>query len=230
MFPYPIPRQLSYEHIAVSAAEFFHETPWLNVPIHRRGEIMVEPLYPRGGLLGGSSKPSKLAALAAARKKKQEEEKAASGPVSVDAHPDKEPDRAVALLDRLNIKGRAKEDTPPSPGSPKQPGGLLKSKSAQIRYPVRRKKSSSPPPVQRQEEPSGPISEPSTIVEILDLRAPPSTFAATMIGASQPRSPEGSMFSLPYAHQKVFTNANPFAGPSPDDIVTNARAKGARRA
>ena len=195
---------------------------------------MVEPLYPRGGLLGGSSKPSKLAALAAARKKKQEEERAASGPASADAHPDKEPDRAVALLDRLNIKGKAKENAPPSPRSSEQPGGLLKSKPAQTRYPVRRKKSPSPPPVQRQNEPSGPIPEPSTIVEIPNLRAPPSTFAATMIGAShtefQPRSPEGSMFSLPYAHEKVFTNANPFAGPSPDDIVTNAQAKGARRA
>jgi len=218
--------------MAVSAAEFFHETPWLNVPIHRHGEIMVEPLYRRGGLLGGSSKPSKLASLAAARKKKQDEEKAASGPASAGAHSDKEPDRAVALLDRLNIKGKAKENVPPSLGSSEQPGRLLKSKSAQTRYPVRRKRS--PPPVQRQEEPSNPVSEPSTIVEIPDLRAPPSTFAATMIGAShmefQPRSPEGSMFSLPYVHEKVFTNANPFAGPSPDDIVTNAQAKGARRA
>ena len=195
---------------------------------------MVEPLCPRGGLLGGSSKPSKLAALAAARKKKQEEEKAALGPANADAHPDKEPDRAVALLDRLNIKGKVKENAPPSLGSSEQPGGLLKSKSAQTRYPVRRKKSPSPPPIQRQEDPSGPVSEPSTVVGIPDLRAPPSTFAATMIGAShmefQPRSPEGSTFSLSYAYDEVFTNANPFAGPSPDDIVTNAQAKGVRRA
>src|SRR5947207_10758761 len=65
-----------------SAAEFFRDSPWLNIPPHRKGEILVESLYPRGGLKGGSSsssrtpplntasgKMSKLAALAAARKK-----------------------------------------------------------------------------------------------------------------------------------------------------------------
>ncbi|OCL09549.1 hypothetical protein AOQ84DRAFT_338766 [Glonium stellatum] len=230
LFPYPIPRQSSYKHVAVSAAEFFNDTPWLNVPIHRRGEIIVEPLYPRGGLLGGSSKPSKLAALAAARKRKQREDGVASVPDNADTSHDKEPDRAVALLDRLSLKDRAKEKAPPSLGSSEQPEELSKKKPRQTRYPVRRKKSPSPPPVQRREEPSGPIPEPSAAIEIPDLRAPPSTFAAAMIGANrmepQPRPLRGSMFSLPYIHNGWFTNANAFAGPSPDDIVMNAQAKG----
>src|ERR1700709_1407075 len=65
-----------------SFAEFFKDSPWLNIPPERQ-TIFLAPLYPRGGLLGGSSdgtpKMSKLQALAAARKKKAQEQKTSRG-------------------------------------------------------------------------------------------------------------------------------------------------------
>ena len=88
----------SHCSVRLSASEFFKDCPWLNIPPERRGEILVEPLYPRGGLLGGSStqgggKPSKLAALAASRRKKENEKQPVSSANS-----------AVAILDRLGRK------------------------------------------------------------------------------------------------------------------------------
>lgn len=85
-------------NIRLSASEFFKDCPWLNIAPERRGEILVEPLYPHGGLLGGASsqgdgKPSKLAALAAARRKKENEKQPASSSNS-----------SVAILDRLGRK------------------------------------------------------------------------------------------------------------------------------
>lgn len=56
---------------------FFSDMPWLDVPQHRT-TTFLEPIRPRGGLLGGGDgapKMSKLQALAAARKKKTEEKK-----------------------------------------------------------------------------------------------------------------------------------------------------------
>lgn len=58
-----------------SAASFFIDMPWNNIPTHRR-TVFIAPPRPRGGLLGGSSggpKMSKLQALAAARKKRTQE-------------------------------------------------------------------------------------------------------------------------------------------------------------
>ena len=70
---YPAPPSTAH----FSAADFFRDCPWLNIPSHRKSEILIEPLYPRLGLLGGApengGKLSKLAALAAARKKKEGE-------------------------------------------------------------------------------------------------------------------------------------------------------------
>lgn len=62
-----------------TAKEFFRDCPWLRIPADREAEILIEPLYPRLGLLGGSSsagdggKMSKLAALAAKRRQKENE-------------------------------------------------------------------------------------------------------------------------------------------------------------
>lgn len=111
-----------------SAREFFKDSPWLNVPADRRADILIEPLHPPLGLLGGASegrgKTSKLAALAAARKKKESHtqtqtqttngggvenpagslDTAAAPPVG--ETPEQETNRSLALLDRLVTNGR----------------------------------------------------------------------------------------------------------------------------
>ena len=102
--PYPCYHALS---APFSAKDFFHDTPWLNVPPHRRGEILIEPLYPSAGLLGGSSssgagKVSKLAALAAKRKQRDAEKKAAAGKENVNNSAQSSP--SLALLGRLGAR------------------------------------------------------------------------------------------------------------------------------
>ena len=93
---FPVPTLLAHE--PMNATDFFSDTPWGNVPPHRLGDITILPQYPRGGLLGGSSK---LAALAAARKKKQEAAKMSSEGSSQSVEAQSETDKAISLLDRL---------------------------------------------------------------------------------------------------------------------------------
>ncbi|PGH27701.1 translation elongation factor Tu [Polytolypa hystricis UAMH7299] len=104
-----------------SAVDFFKDSPWLNIPAHRRAEILVEPLYPRLGLLGGApeggGKMSKLAALAAARKKRESEKKMANGSPSSAESPSQTPEEeprstSISLLDRLGSGGRSSSQLP----------------------------------------------------------------------------------------------------------------------
>ncbi|KAF2193014.1 hypothetical protein K469DRAFT_693090 [Zopfia rhizophila CBS 207.26] len=220
---YPIPDVM--DHVPLSAAEFFRDTPWLNVPTHRLGEITVEPLFPRGGLLGGSSKPSKLAALAAARKKKQEEAKNATSTSTDPGDMKAEADKAVALLDRLSVK--SKESASPSSALVQpQP---VEQKSAQSKYPSR-KRSQTPTTAFQESETPTPEPETSAPVEIPHLRAGPSMFASTLCGITplpvKRQHLDSTSFPLPYTSTRGFTDTNPFTGPSPDDIVLSARVKG----
>ncbi|KAI4195942.1 MAG: hypothetical protein LQ350_006876 [Teloschistes chrysophthalmus] len=232
----------------LSAADFFADAPWLSVPIERRGEILIEPLYPRGGLLGGSPTPSvpktsKLAALAAARKKKEHEKKDTSGVQSANT--------SVSLLNKLDNKshnpetsGAANEST----SSKSEITALVLAqrppKASQPRkYPIRRRES-------LRAESSGRGASETSATQIDDASDPvpqaqaplaptakPSTFALTVLGRSQDpqlllaESFESLAFTLPPPSQ---TNAktNPFAGPSPDDVVTKAQSssKGATAA
>ncbi|EER41538.1 elongation factor Tu [Histoplasma capsulatum H143] len=118
--PYPVPMCPE----PFSAADFFKDSPWLNIPTRRRADILIEPLYPRLGLLGGaqetSGKVSKLAALAA-RKRKESERKAAAEAVSggvvtgsetSDGTQNQQRKSRVSLLDRLAVDGKAQEALP----------------------------------------------------------------------------------------------------------------------
>lgn len=93
----------------VSAAGFFDDCPWFQIPLDRQADLILEPLYPRlRGLLGGNpaaaaGKMSKLAALAAARKKK-EAEQASSGQTGTG-----QTSVGTSALDRLNAAGRQTE-------------------------------------------------------------------------------------------------------------------------
>ncbi|KAJ9640515.1 hypothetical protein H2199_006054 [Coniosporium tulheliwenetii] len=176
------------------------DTPWLQLPEHRRGNISLEPVIPQLRLLGGSSKPSsKLAALAAARKKKEEEKRAAAPTTDTSAQL---PDRAISLLDRLGSKA--------SGGSCTEKNAPLSAPSSHVLeqarprpYPVRPKKEPSTSRLEESKETVPPAPEATKPEPLLDMKAEPSTFARIMVGphdsshGSQNRSKEGSFFSVP---------------------------------
>lgn len=224
----------------LSAAEFFKDCPWLNVPQVRQGEILVEPLYPRGGLLGGSSsqangRPSKLATLAAARRQK-ENTKPSEGNMN----------SSVALLDKLGRKGAPRapdrvargQDEVPIPKDVTHPI----TNSACRKYPVQRRASieEARSESKRPElEPPKPIMEDpkkgdeTTLVPV----APPSAFARTMFGLLTAPDPKNGCSALsdelaPHSHNPSYalpyrsmmdTESAAFTGPSPDDVVLKAQ-------
>jgi len=214
----------TYEDLdPLPSANFFWDTPWGNVPPHRLGEITVELIYPRGGLLGGSSKPSKLAALAAARKKRQDDAKNSTSTPTEENDAKDEADTAVSLLDRLSVKSKNPTSAP-----------LIRNESDKARPSRYIRKRSPSPELELPKEEEAPLPEPSTPgIEFPNLRATPSIFASVLCGTSLPTSirqgRNSSSFPLPYANVPGFADANPFAKPSPDDVVLSAQAKGVGR-
>ena len=217
----------------LTAAAFFKDAPWLGIPAHRRAEILIEPLYPRVGLLGGAStecggKVSKLAALAAARKKKENEK-------SNDAS-SKPSTSSVALLDKLGGGRRVNNKAQDGLGQPKYHGdplaAILDESMPLARnrtYTMRKRRSPSPSPSSKekvQEPPEDDHSPPQLPKSVV---ATPSTFARAMLGASaETGDPYAemsplTMFKLPYEAEMNITESSAFAGPSPDDIVTKAQ-------
>jgi len=204
-----------------SAVGFFKDSPWLRVPKDRLGEILIEPLYPRGRLLGGSSKPegapkSKLAALAAARKKKENQH----------AESDHYATSSVALLDRLGGKTQGTKSF--SLGKEPRSPVVEHAGSAQMRkYPGRKLSNPAPSPAGQSVDASSLVSTPDPGVETrrdIKLAAAPSTFAQTMLGFSTNAKGPGAEPSDHYALRgsEPHTEFN-FTGPSPDDIVLKAQ-------
>jgi elongation factor 1 alpha-like protein len=167
----------------------------------------------RGGLLGGSSKTSKLAALAASRKKKNEEKKQPHDQPTLST----ELDRAVGLLDKL---------------------GKRKSTDASVIAENKSWKTSSPDSFKtaikdKQTEEASPeiekdVQTPQDLVNIRHCSAQhgePTPFAQTLFGYHHKMS-TAIKFSRPYVNNPKFISANPFAKPSPDDIVLAAQSKG----
>lgn len=212
-----------------STAYFFKDSPWLDIPKERRGDILIEPLYPRGGLLGGSSsqvtgKISKLAALAAARKKKdQGRSQEGSSRAS---------NTSVALLDRLSGKAKSPGETPGRQGPEIQISEVRKQEPIPAHpgplYPARIRKFSVP----KEEEKVAEVLEPP-VTEFQELKqlvvvpvAAPSMFAKVMFGMAdavyepQSKRMKTMIFALP---QGPDAEINPFAGPSPDDEVSRAQ-------
>lgn len=188
------------------------------------GDLMPQFKRSRGGLLGGSSRPSKLAVLAAARKKKEEEKRTATP-----ASDPNQSERAIALLDRLNLK---KENVPPLPTP-----DVAEATSTRLRFTAARRKDV--------EQTAGEPPAPENVAEVeveappADLRASPSLFAQaicqnppdTLDESCSRVSSDGSRqwssgFTLPYANDPQYVKNNPFAKPSPDDVVLKAQSKG----
>ena len=221
----------------ISPADFFQDTPWLNVPAHRLGDLTAISTRPRGGLLGGS----KLAALAAARKKRQEDAAtAAASAIGKTA----EPHQIATPLERCQLSnGRDVNSTSSSSlGAPK-PQSLSG-------RPSTLKPSRTPPSPGHKERDSNAkphsatpslTTRPSLLPAVsrapqTSLCAAPPTFATVLCGHShrekgQPRLPFPMAFPyLPYGGEGSITDPSPFAGPSPDEVVLNAQAKGEQRA
>lgn len=243
---YPAPCLHSTAHFSV--ADFFRDCPWLNVPPHRKADILVEPLCPRLGLLGGApesgGKVSKLAALAAARKKKEGEKNAAT-PVAVPPSNPQLEKTEVPLPELrgtpLSIRDRLAANNAKSPKPAEENASLQRlSKPGLPTSSLARKPSpdksqpaapSMPPPVPGTEVPSE--KELDDQKPKIDIRASPSTFASTIVGTTAIPTPEPShLHSNSVDLLRIYgqNHAEPFdfADPSPDDVVLNAQntAKG----
>jgi elongation factor 1 alpha-like protein len=166
----------------------------------------------RGGLLGGSSKTSKLAALAASRKKKTEERKQSQQPSqSTDL------DRAVGLLDKLGTKR-------PVEASPAAESKIRKTPSPVSQKPILKsnKPEEDAPKVEREvEAPQDPLHDRHCSIQ----HGQPTDFAQALFG-DRHRTPMAMKFLHPYMEHPKYASADPFAKPSPDDIVIAAQSKG----
>lgn len=240
---YPAPYVSSPCSTPFSAAEFFRDSPWLNVPSHRKADILIEPLYPRLGLLGGApesgGKVSKLAALAAARKKKEAEkaspETPDAGNVTSAAPPGEPKSGSLSLLERLS--GNGKEHKPTETGGGLRAltrGARLGNRTGQGRPSLETHKPKEQPSAtaapslptegpmngRREKQPPAPV----------DLRASPSTFATIIVGdatrstKTQPSHLPAKKFDVMEVFGQDLTEAFDFAGPSPDDVVLNAQS------
>ncbi|KAI9672980.1 MAG: Hsp70 suppressor, GTPase facilitates ribosomal subunit dissociation [Caeruleum heppii] len=199
-----------------SVEDFFRDTPWLNVPLHRRSEILIEPLYPHGGLLGGSStatgppKVSKLAALAAARRKK-EENKAATL-----ADENTKPRNHQTPLKRISSKHNGQPESPIKLGD--SPVGTSQVDGNPAKDPHSREDTRS-----------------SKKSAVKDVWATPSEFAKTMLGTHGHGPPHQSTNVAASALGGIdsdilpMAESNAFAGPSPDDIVIAAQSNKGRK-
>lgn len=216
---FPLPLSLDCPS---SPADFFWDTPWGGVPPERQGRFTVVPVLPRGRLLGGS----KLAALAAARKKKQEEQNRGAG-ASQPTDAKAETDKAVALLDKLTVKNKENSTLPTDTGAIEETAS--KPAKSRLQY---RKRQPTPEPVVAEPEEEQPIEEPTPSIHVPNLRIGPSSFASTLCGdgnstAVWRSAKTQASAALTEVHSKVIAG-DPFAGPSPDDVVLRAQAKGKR--
>lgn len=166
---------------------------------------MIQPLYPRFGLLGGTSKagkPSKLAALAAKRKQ-QVNGQAESGPETTPSRPED----YTAHLNKLRIS-----KTP-------QPA-LEADKTKTLKQPLDLHAVEDFADGQRKalEAPKNQIDQ-STLVDT-NVRGQPSTFASIMTSQSVDKDLQDSSNVLSNA---LVAKSFDFAEPSPDDIVKKAQ-------
>lgn len=243
---YPAPPSSAH----FSAADFFRDCPWLNIPSHRRADILIEPLYPRLGLLGGApengGKLSKLAALAAARKKKEGEKASSTPETSASSAPKSEqvntssPDQQnapLSLRDRLAASGRSTPKSSEASGSLRRLASSGSSSSSSItKQPASEIEEESVPEVSRSMERMKlePKKEPEPPQTVPTIRASPSTFASTIVGpetgptAAEPSHLPSNSSGLLGIYGQDHAEPFDFAAPSPDDVVLNAQntAKG----
>ena len=212
---------------------FFNDAPWCNIPPGRQGEILIEPLYPPGRLVGGSSfqgdaKVSKLATIAAARRMK---ENARSGSGTVTS--------SVALLDKLGNKMSLETPNELEMGpkaatvKPLNPVQADTSKTSR-KYPARERgvlnsKTSEDAITPVESIISERKRDPETFFIPIAL---PSAFARTILGPSFERAPTSGQADPPcdlvgspyhFFFDVADAKMDAFAEPSPDDVVLKAQ-------
>ncbi|KAJ5773320.1 Translation elongation/initiation factor/Ribosomal beta-barrel [Penicillium paradoxum] len=239
---YPAPPSTAH----FSAADFFRDCPWLNIPSHRKADILIEPLHPRLGLLGGApengGKLSKLAALAAARKKKEGEKTQSTLETSKSSTPKSEQattsslaqrDTPLSLRDRLAASGRSAPKSSEGSGSLRRLASSSSSSSSSTpKHPAREIKKESisdvSAPMQRMR--LEPQKQPEPEQTVPTIRASPSTFASTIVGpATGPTTAEPSRLhpnssDLLRIYGQDHAEPFDFAAPSPDDVVLKAQS------
>ena len=207
-------------------AHLFLDMPWGNVPKHRQ-TLFIEPPKLPGGLLGGSGAPpklSKLQQLAAARKKKVEEKQSEE---KVEGVRTKMSDLGlnsslgkkenIALGGGPNKRQKTAEATPPS----STPSLGRDRRQQPVHEPMDVDDAG-------KDAASDPRVELRVVLEDASVVPPaaPSAFAKTLFGSpsNAPTVPQRDFFALPFASHPAVQGA--FSGPSPDDVVFAAQAKG----
>jgi len=210
-------KSLNTYHLPPSTAkDFFQDSPWLNIPPHRRAEILIEPVFPRLGLLGGSSagegKMSKIAALAARRRQKENEKQNTTNIDTTNSSLSKL--RAATAHTSYPLK---QHPTTPRP-TPESISALSqKQEFPSPKYP--------PPTIQEEKNYTTLKRDLSDVVQsvadVTDLQAKPSSFARTLM-----ISHENSLHFTPEPPnpfpQRAITFFD-FLKPSPDDMVLKAQ-------
>ncbi|ESZ94291.1 hypothetical protein SBOR_5287 [Sclerotinia borealis F-4128] len=206
---------------SLSTKSFFADTPWLDIPLERRAILTPPARYP-GGLLGGSSegapKMSKLQALAAARKKKAQDQQSSASEV----------EKPMASLSLNQTGGESTTELHES--KPINNSGSSSKDSKHGGFPHRKRKDANPHEKVLKPQPT-PRDYQTEVEPVVDsspvYQASPSAFASTMFrtASATPRRQLENKFSMPYSSDILTAPANPFAGPSPDDVVIAAQAK-----
>ena len=221
---YPAPHFLSTALVLIhtnhaSPDDFFWDVSWGAIPLHRSGNIIVDPPLWKCGLPGGSSK---LAALAAKRRREREE--ALMGDIT---KPDKDDDAAITMLDTLSLQGKQATASSLISGTTDKEQSLRT-----LRYPMRRRQPSQSsceeaPRLAEQEYNPPP---PAVVIDCPAQRALASRFASTLCGPGRTEIRilhKANTFPAPYAHERLYDSEKAFAGLSPDDVVRAAQAKSA---
>ncbi|KAI9657827.1 MAG: Hsp70 suppressor, GTPase facilitates ribosomal subunit dissociation [Alyxoria varia] len=233
------------------AKDFFHDTPWFNIPPERKGIIYEMTVPQKGGLLGGSaeSKPgkqSKLAALAASRRKTQSQQKPTGD--SLTEKSNQQEKGSVALLDKLASR-------PSHASTPIEKRGGRAATAPDTKFvnrPYKRQKKvceDEPSTAQvatldlSDEQPTAdtdfPDGKGTTDAEtstanprkrkITAAKCPASTCGAlftplpTSFQQEHPHYRIRPVVTLKYPVATEYANHNPFVGPSPDDEVLQAQ-------
>jgi elongation factor 1 alpha-like protein len=226
---------------AVSAVEmgYFADAPWGNIPEDRKGELVLEGPQLRGGLLGGSSSAPKSSKLAALAKRRKEKAQAAPATATGATTTTGEEKTSISLLSRLSHRQppitakpvpESSSSQPPSSQSPPETTSALlvplqtAPKEQSIVDLVDLVDLDQP----KKQEPVVPgATAIEQVVQQKLLGASPSSFAQSIFGERITLRHEISVADARFffiSGNKDAGKPNPFAGPSPDDVVVAAHS------
>ncbi|KAJ4530736.1 hypothetical protein HRR80_009043 [Exophiala dermatitidis] len=196
-----------------SAADFFKDCPWLGVPEHRKADIIIEPLYPRLGLLGGASTGGKMSKLAALAAKRKQEKSARSESATTDSA-DSQEDYATRL-NKLRISDTNKTKPQAHRAAEEIVTNDDKPTSSDSKAPA---SDSHTTPAKESEVAAS--SDPSISVAPA-IRGRPSAFASIMTShhpSVRLSAPPPDLITV-----EEVAKSFDFTEPSPDDVVTRAQ-------